>query len=76
MIKILMRLSIEVEMLLEQWKRRSVFDENKLKSSWAMAIKPVVAVASEDGTETVYEADNIIIATGARARTSESSTRW
>ena len=27
-----------------------------------------VAVASEDGTETVYEADNIIIATGARAR--------
>ena len=27
-----------------------------------------VAVADEDGTETVYEADNIIIATGARAR--------
>ena len=27
-----------------------------------------VAVASEDGTETVYKADNIIIATGARAR--------
>ena len=27
-----------------------------------------VAVASEDGTETVYEADHIIIATGARAR--------
>ena len=27
-----------------------------------------VAVASEDGAETVYEADNIIIATGARAR--------
>jgi len=27
-----------------------------------------VAVVSEDGTETVYEADNIIIATGARAR--------
>ena len=27
-----------------------------------------VAVASEDGTETVYEADNIIIATGARSR--------
>ena len=27
-----------------------------------------VAVASEDGTETVYEAENIIIATGARAR--------
>ena len=27
-----------------------------------------VAVASEDGTETVYEAEHIIIATGARAR--------
>ena len=27
-----------------------------------------VAVVSEDGAETVYEADNIIIATGARAR--------
>jgi dihydrolipoamide dehydrogenase len=27
-----------------------------------------VAVSSEDGTETVYEADHIIIATGARAR--------
>jgi dihydrolipoamide dehydrogenase len=27
-----------------------------------------VAIASEDGTETVYEADNIIIATGARTR--------
>ena len=27
-----------------------------------------VAVASEDGTETVYEADHVIIATGARAR--------
>ena len=27
-----------------------------------------VVVAGEDGTETVYEADNIIIATGARAR--------
>ena len=27
-----------------------------------------VAVASEDGTETVYEADHVIIATGARSR--------
>ena len=27
-----------------------------------------VAVTNEDGTETVYEADNVIIATGARAR--------
>ena len=35
-----------------------------------------VAVTSKDGSESEYEANHVIIATGARFRNSQSSARW
>ncbi|MGB2460280.1 MAG: dihydrolipoyl dehydrogenase [Flavobacteriaceae bacterium] len=51
-----------VQFLMKKNKIEVIMGYGKLKAG------KKVAVASEDGTETVYEADNIIIATGARAR--------
>lgn len=51
-----------VQFLMKKNKIEVIMGYGTLKAS------KKVAVAGEDGTETVYEADNIIIATGARAR--------
>ena len=55
-------MSIGVQFLMKKNKIEVIMGYGTLKAG------KKVAVASEDGTETVYEADHVIIATGARAR--------